>query len=82
MIPRILVPKNARPVAASSDAPPRRLHSELDARTLVPSNLPHIELDPRTSIPSHIPLGVLLFGMGLFAPFMGFYDPKAQRRPQ
>src|SRR5260370_33822997 len=33
--------------------------SELDARTLVPSNLPHIELDPRTSIPSHIPLGVL-----------------------
>ncbi len=59
MIPRILVPKNARPVAASSDAPPRRLHSELDARTLVPSNLPHIELDPRTSIPSHIPLGVL-----------------------
>jgi TonB family protein len=59
MIPRILVPKNARPVAAPSDAPPRRLSSELDARTLVPSNLPHIELDPRTLIPSHIPLGVL-----------------------
>jgi hypothetical protein len=30
----------------------------------------------------HIPLGVFLFGMGLFAPFMGFYDLKAQRRPQ
>ena len=30
----------------------------------------------------HIPLGVLLFGMGLFAPFMGFYDLKAQRRLQ
>jgi TonB family protein len=59
MIPRILVPKNARPLAAPSDAPPRRLSSELDARTLVPSNLPHIELDPRTLIPSHIPLGVL-----------------------
>jgi TonB family protein len=59
MIPRILVPKNARPVAAPSDAPPRRLTSELDARTLVPSNLPHIELDARTLIPSHIPLGVL-----------------------
>ena len=29
----------------------------------------------------HIPLGVLLFGMALFAPFMGFYDLKAQRRP-
>jgi TonB family protein len=59
MIPRILVPKNARPVASPSEAPPRRLTSELDSRTLVPSNLPHIELDPRTSIPSHIPLGVL-----------------------
>ena len=30
----------------------------------------------------HIPLGVFLFGMGLFAPFMGFYDLKAQRRWQ
>jgi TonB family protein len=59
MIPRILVPKNARPVASPTDAAPRRLTSELDARTLVPSNLPHIELDPRTAIPSHIPLGVL-----------------------
>lgn len=28
----------------------------------------------------HLPLGVVLFGMGLFAPFMGFYDLKAQRR--
>ncbi len=59
MIPRILVPKNARPVASASDAAPRRLTSDLDSRTLVPSNLPHIELDGRTSIPSHIPLGVL-----------------------
>ena len=59
MIPRILVPKNARPVAAPSDAPPRRLSSELDARTLVPSNLPHIELDPRTSIPTYFRLDVL-----------------------
>jgi TonB family protein len=59
MIPRILVPKNARPVASSSDAAPRRLTSELDSRTLVPSNLPHVELDGRTLIPSHIPLGVL-----------------------
>jgi TonB family protein len=59
MIPRILVPKNARPVASASDAAPRRLTSDLDARTLVPANLPHIELDPHTLIPSHIPLGVL-----------------------
>jgi TonB family protein len=59
MIPRILVPKNARPVAAPSDAPPRRLSSELDARTLVPSNLPQFELDPRSSIPSYFRLDVL-----------------------
>jgi TonB family protein len=59
MIPRILVPKNARPVAAPSDAPPRRFSSELDARTLVPLNLPHIELDPRTSIPAYFRLDVL-----------------------
>lgn len=59
MIQRILVPKDARPRASESDAPPRRMTSDLDERTLVPSNLPHIELDPRTSIPSHIPLGVL-----------------------
>jgi hypothetical protein len=30
----------------------------------------------------HLPLGVLLFGMALFAPFLGFYDLKAQRRLQ
>jgi hypothetical protein len=30
----------------------------------------------------HIPLGVLLFGMGCMAPFMGFFDLKAQRRIQ
>jgi outer membrane biosynthesis protein TonB len=59
MIQRILVPKDARPLAAPSEAPARRVTSDLDSRTLVPSNLPHIELDGRTLIPSHIPLGVL-----------------------
>jgi TonB family protein len=59
MISRILVPKDARLPAAGSGAPPRRLSSELDARALVPANLPHIELDPRTSIPSYLPLEVL-----------------------
>ncbi|MBZ5660200.1 MAG: energy transducer TonB [Acidobacteriia bacterium] len=59
MIPRILVPKNARPVASASDAPPRRVSSELDARTLVPSDMPHFELDPRSSIPSYFKLEVL-----------------------
>jgi TonB family protein len=59
MIERILVPKGARLPAAVSDAPPRRTTSDLDERTLVPSNLPHIELDPHTSIPAYLPLGVL-----------------------
>ena len=59
MIPRILVPKNARPVVSPSDAPPRRLSSDLDARTLVPADLPKFELDPRSSIPSYFKLEVL-----------------------
>jgi TonB family protein len=59
MIPRILVPKNARLAVSSPDAPPRRTSSNLDARTLVPVNLPHIELDARSSIPSYFKLEVL-----------------------
>jgi hypothetical protein len=59
MIPRILVPRNARPVVSPSDPPPRRLSSNLDARTLVPSDLPQFELDPRSSIPSYFKLEVL-----------------------
>ena len=59
MIPRILVPKNARPVVSPADAPPRRLSSDLDARTLVPSDLPQFELDPHSSIPSYFKLEVL-----------------------
>jgi outer membrane biosynthesis protein TonB len=58
MIARILVPEGAR-LPASTDEPPRRLSSELDERTLIPSNLPRIELDARTSIPAHLPLDVL-----------------------
>jgi outer membrane biosynthesis protein TonB len=59
MIPRILVPKNARPVVSPTDAPPRRLSSDLDARTLVPADLPQFELDPHSSIPSYFKLEVL-----------------------
>ena len=59
MIPRILVPKNARLGVSSTDAPPRRTSSDLDKRTLVPSNLPRFELDPRSSIPSYFKLEVL-----------------------
>lgn len=60
MIPRILVPKNAGPIVPRpDDAPPRRLSSELDARTLVPSDLPNFELDPHSNIPSYFKLEVL-----------------------
>ena len=59
MIPRILVPKNARSPVSPTDAPPRRLSSKLDARTLVPSDLPQFVLDPHSSIPSYFKLEVL-----------------------
>ena len=59
MIPRFLVPKNARPVVSPDDAPPRRVSSDLDARTLVPRDLPQFELDPHSSIPSYFKLEVL-----------------------
>ena len=59
MIWRILVPEGARLPAADPGAPPRRVSSELDVRSLVPANLPHIELDPRTRIPDYLPLEVL-----------------------
>jgi TonB C terminal len=55
MIPRFLVPLNARPPA--TDAPStRRRPSTLDERTLVPAMLPIVPLDGRTNIPSSLPL--------------------------
>lgn len=36
--------------------------------------------DSADSLALHIPLGVLLFGMGCLAPFMGFFDLRSQRR--
>src|ERR1700756_1049379 len=55
MIPRFLVPFNARPPAA--DAPStRRRPSTLDERTLVPAMLPIVPLDGRKNIPSSLPL--------------------------
>lgn len=59
MIPRFLVPENARPSESTSDTPPRRTRSDLDARTLVPSDIPHFELDPHSKIPSYFKLEVL-----------------------
>jgi TonB C terminal len=55
MIPRLLVPLNARPPAA--DAPStRRRPSTLDERTLVPAMLPVVPLDGHSNIPSSLPL--------------------------
>ena len=60
MIPRVLVPINVRPPAVDPSAPaPRRLSTQLDARTLVSVDLPVKQLDARTSIPAHLPLDVL-----------------------
>ena len=55
MIPRLLVPFDARPPAA--DAPTtRRRPSTLDERTLVPAMLPIVALDGQSKIPSSLPL--------------------------
>ena len=59
MIPRLLVPRDVRPPAATPAAPPRRLTTLLDDRELVPANWPHNPLDTHTTIPAHMPLDVL-----------------------
>jgi outer membrane biosynthesis protein TonB len=55
MIPRLLVPFNARPPAADA-LTTRRRPSTLDERTLVPAMLPIVPLDGRSNIPSSLPL--------------------------
>jgi TonB family protein len=60
MIPRSLVPPEVRlPEQNPESAPPRRLTTLLDDRTIVAANMPHHELELRTSIPDHMPLDVL-----------------------
>ena len=55
MIPRFLVPKDARPPSADV-ASTRRRPSTLDERTLVPAMLPIVPLDGHSKIPSSLPL--------------------------
>ncbi len=57
MIPRILVPIDARPPAAdpATDAA-RRRPSSMDERALIPPALPIVILDGRTNIPASLPL--------------------------
>ena len=60
MIPRSLVPRDVRPAAERpAAAPPRRLTTLLDERTVVAANLPHLELQTHSNIPAHLPLDVL-----------------------
>lgn len=57
MIPRILVPQNARLTEAEpSSRAAQRTTSQLDERTLVPAGLPLIPLDGRSTIPAYLPL--------------------------
>jgi TonB family protein len=59
MIPRSLVPRDVRPASERTDAPPRRLTTLLDERTIVAANLPRTELQTHSLIPVHLPLSVL-----------------------
>jgi len=55
MIPRTLVPTDARGPAIDTPSQ-RRRPSALDQRTLVPATLPLVPLDGRTTIPANLPL--------------------------
>jgi len=56
MIPRTLVPLDARLPAAADTATQRRRPTTMDERTLVPSMLPIVALDGHTNIPANLPL--------------------------
>src|SRR5271168_1311420 len=57
MIPRTLVPVDARPPAQNGAEPStRRRPTALDERTLVPAMLPIVVLDGRSTIPANLPL--------------------------
>src|SRR5467141_5241681 len=56
MIPRILVPIDARPPAAVDAPTQRRRPTTLDERTLVPAMLPIVQLDGHSTIPANLPL--------------------------
>ena len=56
MIPRLLVPLDARPPVAADAATQRRRPTTLDERRLVPAMLPIVVLDGRTTIPTNLPL--------------------------
>jgi TonB family protein len=59
MIPRTLVPRDLPPAPSVPAGKPRRSFTWLDARTVVPADLPITPLDGQTAIPAHVPLEVL-----------------------
>jgi outer membrane biosynthesis protein TonB len=59
MIGRLLVPSNSRPLSESASENGQRRMTQLDARTIIPANLPQMTLDATTNIPSYMPLDVL-----------------------
>src|SRR5229473_3055749 len=56
MIPRILVPIDARPPAAVDAPTQRRRPTTMDERTLVPAMLPIVQLNGQSTIPTNLPL--------------------------
>src|SRR5229473_3150295 len=56
MIPRILVPIDARPPAAVDAPTQRRRPTTMDERTLVPAMMPIVQLDGHSTIPTNLPL--------------------------
>jgi hypothetical protein len=56
MIPRILVPKDARPTTALDTPTQRRRPTTMDERTLMPGMLPIVQLDGQSTIPTNLPL--------------------------
>ena len=56
MIPRILVPIDARPTVALDAPTQRRRPTTMDERTLVPGMLPIVQLDGHSTIPTNLPL--------------------------
>lgn len=62
MIPRILVPKDVRPVSKDElKKPARRTESYMDERTVVPAGISDAPpLDGKSTIPAYLPLGVLV----------------------
>jgi TonB family protein len=60
MIPRLLVPRNLRPLTDDDrKVQPRRTTTLLDERTVIPNNMPATPIDARSKIPLHLPLDVL-----------------------